>query len=178
MLYIDALGRLAAAAGMNALVDASLYDEDEEVRLACLDQVVSHHYKPAVAKYVQALKHKDNPVVNRAATGLAQLKDARAIGPLIGALVTIHTFEIQKGQPGQTNSTFTNGLGGGGGGFTFGGGGVEIRKVAFENRDVLQALVDLTGGTSFNFDVKSWQYWFAAQKKPASLDARRDAKPQ
>jgi hypothetical protein len=36
----------------------------------------------------------------------------------------------------------------------------------------------LTGGTSFNYDVRAWKYWYAAQKKPATLDARRDEKPK
>jgi hypothetical protein len=104
---------------------------------------------------------------------LGQLKDPLAIGPLIDALVTTHTFVVQKGQPGQTQATFGN-LPGGGGGYNFGGSSTEIIKKRFENRDVLQALVDLTGGTSFNFDVKAWKYWYVGQKKPKTLDARRD----
>ncbi len=180
MLYIEALGRLNAAAGMDALVDSSLFDADEEVRLAALDQIVSAKYKPAVARYVKALKSRDNPIVNRAAIGLAQLKDTAAVGPLIDALVTTHTFTVQKGQPGQISTGFASGpaVGGGGGAFTFGGGGTETRTVAFENRDVLQALVSLTGGTTFNYDVSAWKYWFAAQKKPTTMDARRDEKPK
>jgi uncharacterized membrane protein YgcG len=179
MIYVEALGRINASAGMDALVTASLADDDEEIRLACLDQVVAHHYKPAVGRYVQALKSKDNPTVNRAAVCLAQMKDLSAVGPLIDALVTTHTFRIQKGQPGQTSATFGTGPNAGsGGGFSFGGGGVEIVKQNFENRAVLQALVELTGGVSFNYDTKAWKYWYTAQKKPQSLDARRDAAPK
>ena len=70
--------------------------------------------------------------------------------------------------------TFGTGPNSGAGSFSFGGGGVQTVKQAFDNRDVLQALVGLTGGVSFNFDVGAWKYWFAAQKKPTSLDARRD----
>jgi hypothetical protein len=159
---------------MDALVTASLYDADDEIRLSSLDQIVDNEYKPAVAKYVQALKNKENPVVNRAALCLAHMKDPAAVGPLIEALVTVHTFQIQKGQPGQTSASFAKGPGGtGGGGFTFGGGGIEIVKQSIQNRNVLDALVALTG-VSFNFDEKSWKKWYAAQKKPASLDARRD----
>jgi hypothetical protein len=174
MLYVEALGRINASAGMDALVNASLADGDEEIRLACLEQVVSHQYKPAVAKYVQALKSKDNPTVNRAAIGLARMKDPVAVGPLIDALVTVHTFHIPKGQPGQTSATFGTGPSSGGGGFSFGGGGVDVVKQRIENRDVLQALIDLSGGASFNFDVRAWKNWYIAQKKPQSLDARRD----
>jgi hypothetical protein len=174
MLYVGALGRLNAPAGMEALVHASLFDGDEEVRMACLDQVVSHKYKPAVGTYINALRTKDNRVINRAAVCLGQMKDPSAIGPLINALRTVHTFQIQKGQPGNMGGTFGTGPNSGLGSFSFGGGGVQTVKQAFDNRDVLQALVDLTGGVSYNFDMGAWKYWFAAQKKPTSLDARRD----
>jgi hypothetical protein len=178
MLYLEALGRINAPAGLDTLVNVSLFDGDEEIRLACLDQVVSHQYKPAVGKYVQALKSKDNVVVNRAAVCLGQMKNTSAVGPLIDALVTTHTFQIPKGQPGGTSATFGTGQNSGSGGFSFGGSGFETVKQRLENRAVLQALVDLTGGVSFNYDVKGWKYWYIAQKKPQSLDARRDGASQ
>ncbi len=174
LLYVESLGRLASGAGMDALIAASLFDGDEEVRLASLDQIVAQNYKPAVGKYMQALRHKENAIVNRAAVCLAHMKDPSAIGPLIDAVVTIHTMEIQKGQPGQTSAGFGTGPGSKGGGFTFGGGGTEIVKTAFQNRDVLQALIDLARGANFEFDKGAWKHWYAAQKKPTSLDARRD----
>lgn len=175
LLYLAALGRLNVPASMNILVGVSLYDRDEEIRAAAQDEVVRQDYRPGVARYVQALKDKDNAVVNRAAAALGLLKDPAAVEPLISALVTTHTFVVQKGQPGQMSSTFGSGPGGtGGGGFTFGGSSTETVKRTFENRAVLQALVDLTGGTSFNYDVKAWKYWYVAQKKPKTLDARRD----
>ena len=174
LLYVEALGRLQASAGMDALVNTSLYDADEEVRLSCLDEIVDHGYKPAVARYVKALKDKDNVVINRAGIALGQLKDPAAVGPLIDALVTVHSFKIQKGQPGQTSASFGSGAGGpGGGGFTFGGGGVETVKQSLQNREVLAALVSLTG-MGFDFDERAWKKWYAAQRKPSSLDARRD----
>jgi hypothetical protein len=177
-MYVEALGRINAPSGMDTLVHVSLADNDEEIRLACLDQVVSHKYKPAVGKYVQALKSKDNAIVNRAAVCLSQMNDTSAVGPLIDALVTTHTFHIPKGQPGQTSATFGTGQNSGSGGFSFGGSNVEIVKQKMENRAVLQALVELTGGVSFNYDVKAWKYWFVAQKKPQTLDARRDGASQ
>ena len=175
LLYVETLGRLQSFAGMDALISTSLFDGDEEIRLASLDEIVAHKYKPAVSKYVQALRHKENPIVNRAAVCLAQMKDPAAIGPLIDHLVTTHQYEIIKGQGGQTQATFGTGPGNtGGGGFTFGGGGTEIVRERIENRSVLQALVELTGGANFDFDIGQWKNWLAAQKKPATLDARRD----
>jgi hypothetical protein len=172
--YVKALGRVNTPAAMDVLVGTSLFDKDEEIRIAALDEVVSRNYRPSVGQYVQALKNKDNQVVNRAGVALGQLKDESAIGPLIDALVTNHTYIVQKGQPGQTSATFGNAPGGGGGGFSFGGSSTQTIKRDHENHDVLQALVEMTGGTSFNYDVKAWKYWYIAQKKPATLDARRD----
>ncbi len=173
--YVQALGRINVPAAMDVLVGVSLFDRDEEIRLAALDEIVSRDYRAGVGRYVQALKYKDNGVVNRAGAALGKFKDESSIGPLIDALVTNHTYVIKKGDPGQTSATFGNSPGSGGpGGFSFGGSGTETKKIDHENRDVLQALVDMTGGTSFNYDVKAWKYWFVAQKKPATLDARRD----
>jgi HEAT repeats len=172
MLYLEALSRIGSPPAMDVLVATSLFDADDELRLSALDEVIAREYKPAVQQYVKALKHKENPIINRAATGLGRLKDPMAVGPLIDALVSTHTFRIQKGQPGQTSSSFSNGPGGGG--FSFGGSSVEIIKRSFENPAVLQALISLTGGTSFNYDVRAWKNWYVAQKKPKTLDARRD----
>ncbi len=174
LLYVEALGRINDNAGLGALVTASLYDPDEEVRLSSLDQIVDRHYKPAVKKYVQMLHDKENLLVNRSAYCLGRMQDPEAIGPLIDALVTVHTFKVQKGQPGSTQATFgKSSNGGGGGGFTFGGSGVETIKRSFENRAVLEALTALTE-TSFNFDQKAWKKWYAAQRRPTTLDTRRD----
>jgi hypothetical protein len=174
LLYVEALGRLEGDSGMAALVNTSLYDADDEVRLTSLDQVVDHNYKPAVAKYVRALRDKQNGIVNRAAVCLGQMKDPAAIGPLIGALVTEHTLKIQQGQTGQTSATFGTGPGSSrGGGFSFGGGGPKTIKRQFQNRDVLASLVSLAG-TSFNYDERAWKKWYASQRTPSSLDARRD----
>lgn len=176
VLYLKSLSRIKVPDALDVLVGVSLHDADEEIRIAALDEVVAREYTGGVPKYIQALKNKDNAVVNRAGAALGQLKDPAAVQPLIDALVTTHTFVITKGQPGQTSSTFGSGPGGGGGGgFSFGGSGSETIKKEFQNRAVLQALVDLTGGTSFNFDVKAWKYWYVGQRKPNTIDARRDA---
>jgi len=174
LLYVEALGRLKDAAGMNALVAASLYDADDEIRLSSLEQIVDHDFKPAVANYVRALRDKQNGIINRAALCLGAMKDPSSIGPLIDALVTEHTFKVQKGQPGQTQATFGQGPGGtGGGGFTFGGSNVQTIRQTFQNREVLEALVQLTG-VSFNYDQRAWKNWYANQRRPSTLDARRD----
>jgi hypothetical protein len=135
--------------------------------------VVSQKYKPAVGKYVQALKSKDNETVNRA--GILPVANAhqrhqaahrRWSPPTRSTSPRVSRADLGDVRHGAQQAA---------GGFSFSGGGVEIVKQKLENRAVLQALVDLTGGVSFNFDVKAWKNWFVAQKKSQSLDARRDS---
>lgn len=173
LLYAEALNRIGSYDAMMVLVNLSMLDPDEEVRLAALDGVVEHNFKPAIARYIAALKEKDNDVINRAAIGLGRMRDRTAVRPLIDALVTTHTYRIQQGNPGQTTTTF--GTGANSGAYSMGGSKVRSYTRRLQNRDVLQALVDLTGGASFNYDVNAWRNWYAAQRKTQSLDARRDS---
>ena len=41
------------------------------------------------------------------------------------------------------------------------------------NREVLSALVGITG-VNFGYDVKAWKYWYASQKKPDPIELRRN----
>ncbi len=50
----------------------------------------------------------------------------------------------------------------------------KIVDVPHKNAAVLEALVQLAGGPNFDFDVDLWKAWFAAQRKPQSLNLRRD----
>jgi hypothetical protein len=122
---------------------------------------------------VQKLKDADNQIVNRSGSALASMKDASSVGPLIDALVTKHKFKFVPQNPGQISSTFGTGGGGAPGGFSFGEPKEKIVTRELTNHAVLEALIAITG-QNFNFDTKAWRYWFAAQKKPATLDARRD----
>jgi hypothetical protein len=70
------------------------------------------------------------------------------------------------------STTFGNGPGGGSGGMTMGGGSTIISKKFF-NQPVLDALAAITG-VNFTFDQPAWRRWYAAQKKPETIDPRRD----
>jgi hypothetical protein len=177
MMWIDALARLTSGAGYDALVTASIDNDDEEVRIACMERLYAGKYKPAVRRYVQLLKGKQNSTVNLAATGLSYMKDASAVPALIDALVTTHSHTVTPGAPpGQMSSTFGGGGGGGGspGGFSFGQPQPQTVKLKQNNPEVLRTLTQLSG-VNFDFNVPAWKYWYANQKKPATLDARRDS---
>ena len=172
MMYIGALTHIGSGGAMNALVGRALDDTDLEIRLSALDELVKHKSPEVVEMFVQALKSKENPRVNRAGMALGRLKDASAVGPLIDALITTHKHIEQPANPGSTTSTFgTDSRGGGSGGISVGGSAKMIREHVM-NQDVLDALVAISGA-NFQFDIKAWKYWYATQQKQPALDARR-----
>jgi hypothetical protein len=174
LLFVDALARINTPISLSTLAWAALNDTDEEVRMFCLDRIVRKGYKASTGMFVQALKHKDNEIVNRAGVALGQMKDPATIGPLIDAVVTVHKRVIIRGQPGQMTTTFGSGPNGGQlSGFSFGAPPPEVVTEQFNNPSVLNALVGLTN-VNFEYDTHAWKYWLAAQKKPTTLDARRD----
>ena len=107
-----------------------------------MEKLVAAKYKPAVSRYVQRLKNKDNAAVNQAAVGLGYMQDRSAVPALIDALVTVHTYQVAPGgQPGQISTGFGNGGGGPGGGapgFSFGQAKPQIVKQKHNNAEVLR----------------------------------------
>jgi hypothetical protein len=185
LLLMEVLARVAApAAGeptdadrsarsdaLKALVALSLYDRDREVRLVALETLVDMRDSEVTWLYVKRLKSKDNREVNQAAAALKTLGDTAAVPPLIDALVTEHKFKIGSGNPGQTSASFSRGSGGSSGGL--GSGGAKIVKAPVSNRQVLSALVALTG-QNYEYRPHDWRAWYAAQRRSGVIDARRD----
>jgi len=189
LLYVQALGRIASDAAVKVLIYGSLNDLDEEVRIACVDQIVAQKPPGAAEAYIKALSDKNNVRINLAAQALARLGEKSAIGPLIDSLVTTHEIVLPPAggkSTGAMTMTFQNPTAGG----TSAGSGNPLPKVGSElstgssarvirrtvpNQEVLSALVVLTGGVSFSFDQRAWEYWYEAEKrKPQTLNARRD----
>ncbi len=172
ILYIKSLAGIGTPAAKGLLARWALVDPIPEVRLTCLDYLKEEKDPDVTAYFIGKLRSKQNAEINRAAVALGRLGDPTAIGPLIDALVTPHKFKVRQG-PG-----FSTGLGSGPGGSSSGGltvgGGTKIVTRYFNNQAVLDALVELTGGTSYGFDVRRWKAWYAAQKNYQRLDARRD----
>jgi hypothetical protein len=167
ILLVEALARNGA---YSILADRSLQDPSLEVRLTCLDFLDDAQHPAIVAMYIQKLRDKDNAIVNRAAVGLQRMKDPSAIGPLVDALVTTHTFKISNGAP---EGSYTASLGPNGTGFGMGQNAPQIVKQEMHNGAVLDALITLAGGVNYNYDVGMWRKWLATRGKSAPLDARR-----
>lgn len=167
-LYIEALATIGTSTAMDVLAERSLGDPDAELRLVCLDFLDDEPRPPVVEFYVQKLRDKDNAIVNRAAVGLARMKESSAVGPLIDALVTRHKFAVTTGSSGYS-AMFSNQ----GSGFST-GSRTQIVTQEIRNPQVLDALVALSSGVNYGYDVKNWKTWLAAQRKATVIDVRRD----
>ena len=169
ILYVQALAAIATPSALRSLVDHSLDDADEEIRLACLDRIVGQPTPEVVAAYVAALKSDSNVRINRAARALGRLGDKSAVGPLIESLVTTHMVKEGDDNPNSINAAFSPQAGMA---FSMGSSARKVQRT-FNNQPVLDALVALTG-VNLNFDQKAWKTWYASQKTKTPIDVRRD----
>jgi hypothetical protein len=127
----------------------------------------------SIIPYVQALKHKNNKVVNLAGEALGRIGDPGAISPLIDALVTTHKYQIQPGS-GSGGTAIGATFGSGGGGLSLGGNKPKIVQKDEENPSVHQALVKLSGKQNFEFDEQAWRAWFVDLQMRQRVNMRRD----
>jgi hypothetical protein len=173
-LWVETASRLKSRVAIDALVDMSLNDQDDDMRHLCLDNLIRYHRQGLATPYIHALGNKDNEVINRAGAALGQIGDRDAIGPLIEALVTKHKIKVSDASADQHSYTFSRDGGGGGGSFSFGGGGPQFIMQSVRNRAVLDALITISGNANFEYDQVQWRGWLAAQAKAAAIDVRRD----
>jgi hypothetical protein len=170
MLLIDALARINSPDAIHVLADVAVEISNEDVRLAAVDYLKEIKSTVAVAHFVEALKSKEIPQVNRAGVALGELGDKSAIGPLIGALVSVQRQKVQQGGPNTYSPSFDSN-----GGISFGAGSrTFVVRRNIQNRGVHEGLVKLAGGPDFGFDTRAWSHWHAAQKKPTAIPGRRD----
>ncbi len=169
-LFMHALGRINTPSARKILAEQALNDANEDLRLTCLEILAEQPDAEVVAFFVGKLRNKDNILVNRAAVGLAYMRDTSAISPLINALITTHTFKIVSGQPGGMGASFDKK----GGLNSFGSGAsVQIVKQHLRNPQVLEALVHLTK-RNFEYNVEQWKSWFVSEKRARRVDVGRN----
>lgn len=170
-LLLNAVGRSNHPLAIQTLVAYSLEDDRLEIREQCLDYLLNANRPVSVLPYVQALKDKENVIVNRAGAALGKLGNPAAVSPLIDALVTTHKYQIQGAQPGQIGAAFSPN---GGGGLQMGGNGPQIIQRERENLSVLRALEKLSGAHEFDFDEQAWRRWYVDRQMREHINSRRD----
>jgi hypothetical protein len=169
-MWIEVASHLDSRTAVDALVDLSLTDPDEDIRHLCLDYLVKSGRPGLATPYIRALNNRDNEMVNRAAIALGQLRDRDSLGPLIDALITKHKTKSGGGNPDQHAYSFSPD----GSAFSFGGGAPQVVTQAVRNQPVLDALTSMSGGANFDYDQDQWRSWLAAQSKVNAVDVRRD----
>jgi hypothetical protein len=171
------LAQLDHPAALQQLVGYTLDpDMKPEFRAQARDYVVRWPRPVPIVPYVEALKSKDNKVVNLAGLMLGELNNPDAISPLIDALVTNHKYIIQP--EGAGGDQITAGFGtpgaGGGGGLSVGGNGPKVITRDETNERVHQALMKLSGKQNFEYDEPAWRAWYVDMQMRQTVNARRD----
>ena len=82
-MLVESLGRIGSNRAVTLLIDRTVNDDEEDVRLSALDELEKHRSPDVTAALVSYLKHKDNAIVNRAAKVLGRVGDPTAVRPLI-----------------------------------------------------------------------------------------------
>jgi hypothetical protein len=175
-MLLAVLARLDHPATVQTLVELTLDPEiSAETRDQALEYLVEGPGPVSIIPYVQALKSKDNKVVNRAGHALGRIGDPAAISPMIDALVTSHKYVIQpEGPAGGTALNPTFSPSGGGGGLSVGGNGPKIIQRDEQNERVLQGLIKLSGKQNFEYDEQAWRAWYVDMQMRQRYHARRD----
>jgi hypothetical protein len=169
-LLIDALGRIRTDEAVGVLAQIALEVPNEDIRLAAVDYLKEIKSPAAVRYFAAALRGRENVKINRAGVALGELGDKSAIGPLIGALVSVHKDKYQQGGGNSLSPSFDSN---GGIGFGVGARSVIVRHNV-QNKGVHEGLVKLAGGPDFGYDERAWAHWYAAQHQPVAVPGRRD----
>jgi len=172
-MYVNALGRIGGPSAWRVLCVLALEDENDDVRLTCLEHLEEHPSETFVAYFIGRLNDTDNQIVNRAALALGRMKSRTAIRPLIDHLITTHEHKIAPPTDG-TGATFFNGPGISGQGLNAGSSPAVVVNQRLRNEGVLDALLRLADGVNFGYEVDAWKQWYASRKKAKSLNGRRD----
>lgn len=159
--YITQLGRLENPYAGRALGICAM-DSNPPVRNAALD-VLSKSEKLRMASLgylITGLKSPDNDRVNFAGYALGKLEASEAILPLIIALITKHTVQVQQNNNYNPDS--------------FTAGGPKAQTVEAKNEQVRNALAQITGQGALGYDRAAWIAWYARIHAKPVDDLRRD----
>ncbi|MCY2984452.1 MAG: hypothetical protein NTY15_12570 [Planctomycetota bacterium] len=106
------------------------------------------------------------PKIDRAGSNLQGFADKRAIPILIDRLLSKVTTTVKT----QGSQSFNRD--GSGGGMSTGG----EKKIEnfYQHQTILNALVGIAEGESYNYDQQAWRLWYARKYAKTNMDLRRD----
>ena len=161
-----------------ALVDVVLNDPSDDIRTIAASALERVHTGVEIRKLLRALERNNRYQAGWAAIALGQLRDFRAVKPLIDELVVYVTVPVETLQTGAGKDYIAGWeckVARGAVGYQpiikKLGGGVRVRgtrRAPTGNRDALDALVKITG-RDFGYDQNAWRAWYKEEGK-ALLD--------
>ena len=171
---LELLGNLRTNDSIRQLLDVYFNSVSDEYRHLALQQLQRGDKDAGRKSLIRALRHTDNRVVNLAADALAKLGGHESIGPLVDALYTSHDIMDQptlSTAPSASRLQWYDDM------------IAESKSIGLdradqrlvENHRVLAALVQLTDGANFGFDVHAWLRWHVGwnQTSPPTDNLRR-----
>jgi hypothetical protein len=165
-LAVDILARIGSPEAYDALAAVALHSSDGEMRLYSLRQLKDSPGRArAESLFLAALQTTDTVQINRAATGLGELRSEAAVVPLINVLTTTQRYKVNLSGPNELNVSSAGGLGV--------GKQVVERTRVLENKSVLDALIAITK-QNFQYSSELWKRWYLQSTIPPDLDLRRD----
>ncbi len=166
----SSLANIAGRKAFDLLILLAVDDPDIEIRYASIQHLKKTKRPSIMASLVKSLKDASNARINRAAYALGELGDAAAVSPLIDALTTSHQRVFKSGQAGAVTTSFSAD----GSAFSTGGNKTRVVRRRYNNQEVLNSLIKLTG-TNFGFNQTAWTAWrFAKNASSESVQGRRD----
>lgn len=169
--FIEVLGTLPGSQPISVLANTALYDNHVTVRDKALEQLEKKEARLAVAIFIKALGHKENPIVNRAGLALGRMNDDSAVMPLIDALTTEHK-KLVKGGGGGGLGQISPSFGSGGSGLSAGGNKPKILRQILPNEGVRSSLQAMTK-ENFQFNKAAWKSWYVTEHTPREVNLRR-----
>ncbi|NMC22037.1 MAG: HEAT repeat domain-containing protein [Thermogutta sp.] len=173
LLLVQILARIDSPEAKRALAVLAVEDPVEEIRLACLKSLAESKFPESVPYFIGRLRDNNNVIVNRAAAALKAMGDKTAIPALIDALVTTHRVVLPPLQSGSLGTTFSRSSDGRSAtGLSAGGNQPRVIRRQVPNREVLEALVELSG-QNFGYEPDVWKRWYAQERHRAALESTR-----
>ena len=173
-ILIKCLGRIGNQEALVALLQISVDEKIEELRLSALDELKPHKSPGVTEYYISRLspQKSTHEQLNYAAYALGVLEDSSAIPALIQALETTHKYQVQMGNSNGQTSAGAGRSSSGGGGIGFGAGSKTITiSKPMQNPEVLESLKKLTG-VNFSYDQPQWIRWYQQQTGGAGASIR------